>query len=193
MQKISHGFNLKIVLIILSTLFTKFAVYALIVSYLWSGYSLNAKTVFYIVSTFKELKYVLGILLPSCLGNATELYSSVIRINKILNGEELKTNMNTALPTEKPVIQLRDAVVRIKNIQVLNGVTLSVNSGLTVITGIVGSGKSVLLKTIVQDYPLSRGTLFSDGRISYASQDPWLFPSSIRQNIIFGEKYDEKR
>lgn len=193
MQNISLGFNLKIVLIILSTLFTKFAVYALIVSYLWCGYSLNAKTVFYIVSTFKELKYVLGILFPSCLGNTTELYSSVVRISKILEGEELKSKPDTSLSTQKPIIQFRNIGVCIKGVHLLNGISFTVNSGLTVITGTVGSGKSSLLKVILQEHPLTRGSLINHGRISYVSQDPWLFPSSIRQNIIFGERYDENR
>jgi hypothetical protein len=37
------------------------------------------------------------------------------------------------------------------------------------------------------------GTVTTFGSISYASQEPWIFSGSVRENIIFGQPFEEKR
>lgn len=80
------------------------------------------------------------------------------------------------------------------------------NRSLCALVGPVGSGKSSLLHLILGELPVGAGTLSltigqnseikesnRNIRISYASQDPWLFSGTIRNNILFGQPYDKER
>lgn len=64
---------------------------------------------------------------------------------------------------------------------------------LCIVVGPVGSGKSSLLNAIIGELEIDEGTIEIKGKLSYASQEPWLFKGTIRQNIVFIEEYDEKR
>lgn len=77
---------------------------------------------------------------------------------------------------------------------------------LCAIVGSVGSGKSSLLHLMLGELSVGAGALsLSLGensktkihnrniRVSYASQDPWIFFGSIRDNITFGQQYDKER
>ncbi|XP_052753822.1 ATP-binding cassette subfamily C member 4-like [Galleria mellonella] len=80
-------------------------------------------------------------------------------------------------------------------VSTLRNITMSAAPGEFVgVAGLVGSGKSSLLQLILGELVPSKGTLSIGGaRISYASQEPWLFVATVRQNILFGLPYDSAR
>lgn len=76
----------------------------------------------------------------------------------------------------------------------LSDVTLAVGSEqLVAVIGPVGAGKTSLLHVILKELPVSSGRVDVSGRVSYASQEPWLFAGSVRQNILFGQAFDRDR
>uniref|UniRef100_A0A1B0DCY7 Uncharacterized protein n=1 Tax=Phlebotomus papatasi TaxID=29031 RepID=A0A1B0DCY7_PHLPP len=78
--------------------------------------------------------------------------------------------------------------------QGINSVDLSIaQRELCCIVGPVGAGKSTILHAIIGELSLDEGSIEINGSLSYAAQEPWLFESTIKQNIIFVEEYDEKR
>ena len=59
--------------------------------------------------------------------------------------------------------------------------------------GTVGSGKSSILLSILGELFIRRGTIQVDGRYSYASQEAWTFAGTVKENILFGNVYDESK
>uniref|UniRef100_A0A183DXE5 ABC transmembrane type-1 domain-containing protein n=1 Tax=Gongylonema pulchrum TaxID=637853 RepID=A0A183DXE5_9BILA len=77
---------------------------------------------------------------------------------------------------------------------VLRNISLSVRRGqLVVIAGAVGSGKSSLLLSILRETQRTWGSLRTRGRVAYTSQEAWIFPGTIRDNILFGNPYVKSR
>ena len=51
------------------------------------------------------------------------------------------------------------------------------------IVGRVGAGKSSLLMCILNELPIQTGSIRINGTLAYASQEPWLFAGTVRENI----------
>lgn len=76
----------------------------------------------------------------------------------------------------------------------LSNINLELRKGQLIgIVGSVGAGKSSLLQLILEELPLLSGSLSVNGRISFATQEPWVFAASVRQNILFGQNMDKGR
>ncbi|KAJ3493180.1 hypothetical protein NLG97_g4897 [Lecanicillium saksenae] len=81
--------------------------------------------------------------------------------------------------------------------------------GLSLITGQVGSGKSLLLSTILDEAIVQFGTLGKPaksidagalaetntvaGSVAFVSQPPWIEDCTVKDNILFGHDFDEYR
>lgn len=64
---------------------------------------------------------------------------------------------------------------------------------LVAIVGPVGGGKSTFLNVLLGEVPLCEGEVHINGRMSYASQEPWVFEGTVRDNIVFIDEYDPVR
>lgn len=90
----------------------------------------------------------------------------------------------------------------------LRNVNLAIPTGkLTTIVGAVGSGKSSILSAVLGEMNLNAGQVVlrrspgaesansvpGSASIAYCAQSPWILNASIKDNILFGSQFDEKR
>ncbi|KAI0906085.1 P-loop containing nucleoside triphosphate hydrolase protein [Ustulina deusta] len=69
----------------------------------------------------------------------------------------------------------------------------SSETGLTILTGPVGCGKSTFLKGILKETPYYKGHLDTlRSRVAFCDQTPWIISGSIRANITTESEYDER-
>ncbi|KAG6463316.1 hypothetical protein O3G_MSEX013801 [Manduca sexta] len=80
------------------------------------------------------------------------------------------------------------------NFLALKNISLRLRKGkLCAIIGPVGSGKSSILQLLLKELPAAAGTVSIYGKISYACQEAWLFPSTVRENILFGLPFEPEK
>uniref|UniRef100_A0A8D1UGA1 ATP-binding cassette sub-family C member 12 n=2 Tax=Sus scrofa TaxID=9823 RepID=A0A8D1UGA1_PIG len=77
---------------------------------------------------------------------------------------------------------------------VLHNISFVVRKGKVLgICGNVGSGKSSLIAALLGQMQLQQGIVAVNGTLAYVSQQAWIFHGNVRENILFGEKYDHQR
>ncbi|XP_032743536.1 multidrug resistance-associated protein 9 isoform X3 [Rattus rattus] len=77
---------------------------------------------------------------------------------------------------------------------VLHNISFVVRKGKVLgICGNVGSGKSSLISALLGQMQLQKGVVAVSGPLAYVSQQAWIFHGNVRENILFGEKYNHQR
>ncbi|XP_069672860.1 ATP-binding cassette sub-family C member 4-like [Periplaneta americana] len=181
---------------------TRIAMFGTMISIVLFGRKLSADKIFVYQSYFTVLAFSMSMQFVRGVAEIAETLVSIKRLEEFLTLEEFQETTSK----ENNVIE------KIDNSQGLSltGVTAKWNAStkdntlkdidlhakrgmLIAIIGQVGSGKSSLLQAILGELPIANGTISKFGKISYACQEPWVFASTIRQNIVFGRPFDRSR
>ncbi|XP_063224515.1 ATP-binding cassette sub-family C member 4-like [Bacillus rossius redtenbacheri] len=201
---------------------TRITLFITILCYVLLGNTVTAEKVFVVSSYFSIMRMSMTKNFPQAISASAEILVSIKRIQTFLLYEELATEGEvsrqnsrygsvTLNQTPQAKVEGKTANCSAEEVGVLvtgatarwtpessdntlTDVTLRASAGqLLAVIGPVGSGKTSLLQILLGELPLSGGAVAIKGRVSYASQEPWLFSSSVRDNILFGEPYDKQR
>uniref|UniRef100_A0A8D0T6P7 Multidrug resistance-associated protein 4 n=1 Tax=Sus scrofa TaxID=9823 RepID=A0A8D0T6P7_PIG len=161
------------------------------------GNVITASQVFVVVTLFEALRLTGTLHLPMAVEKVSEAVVSIQRVKNFLLLEETSQH-NPQLPSDgETIVQLQDFTAfwdKASGIPTLQGLSFTVRPGeLLAVVGPVGAGKSSLLSAVLGELPPSQGQVTVCGRIAYVPQQPWLFPGTVRSNILFGKKYEKDR
>jgi ABC-type multidrug transport system fused ATPase/permease subunit len=164
---------------------------------LTSDKPLTTEIVFPALTLFNLLTFPLSIL-PMVITSIIESSVAVKRLMDYFTAEELQSD---AVSFQDSVVHPGDESVRVRDASftwnrytgatVLENIDLSARKGeLSCIVGRVGAGKSSLLQSLLGDLWKNQGEVVVRGRIAYVAQAPWVMNASVRENIVFGHRWD---
>ncbi|KRT83617.1 ABC transporter ATP-binding protein, partial [Oryctes borbonicus] len=186
-------FYLKAIMLSIGTMNSRISFFICLMTFSLYGNNITASTAFIILSCYGSLRTVVTVAVPLGISQVADLLSSIKRIKNFLFIQEIQ-EIPPAVPGIAIKIEAKNVHASIlKGKNVLRGINLYLGSGLHGVTGPAGCGKSSLLRLILEDISLQDGYLNVNGTVSYASQEPWLFPGTVRQNILFGLPMEQNR
>ena len=182
-----------------------------VITLVLTGQSLTPVIVFTLLSFFNLLRLGVCMIVSYASIQTYDAYVSLTRIQEFLLLNNLNST-NTAINHRgvredmfSPGISTENqevAILRVRNFNqhqnylkdesFQRDIDFTAKKGsLTVITGSVGSGKSTLLSAITGEIPDQNWAITYNGTVVYVPQIAWIFSGTIRENILFGEQYEE--
>ncbi|XP_049450093.1 ATP-binding cassette sub-family C member 12-like [Epinephelus fuscoguttatus] len=199
----------------ISPLVPIFAIMVTFIVHTLLGLPLNTSSAFPVVTIFNSMRFILS-LLPTTFNILAEATVSVDRLKRLLLTENPdsyvvrniydksavvvmeKATLSWTKPVHPPDTEDRDDLVS-KNrpcdvMATLRNISFTLNKGqLMGVCGNVGSGKTSLICSLLEQLHLQQGSVAVDGSIAYVSQQAWIFYGTVQDNILMGEPMDRSR
>lgn len=195
---------------------TRTSIFLSLVGYVLLGNFLDARKAFLVTAYFNILRLPMTSFFAQGLSkiiftvNEDKIYNmlflldkhaetmiSAKRIEKFMLLAEVDEEQQVSSDTTTCNIQISQACSKWDSNQqeyTLQDVSLNLQgASLNAVVGYVGASKSSFLQLILKELPIESGSVNVFGSVSYASQEPFLFSGSIRQNILFGQPFDAER
>ncbi|KAF9083250.1 hypothetical protein BGX23_011649 [Mortierella sp. AD031] len=168
-----------------------FSVYATVGGPDFGPGEITPQRIFVAISLFGLLAKPIG-LTAGMMNESASALVSTRRIEKFLLAEEI-SGSNTELIRQMPD-DPNVPIVEIKDGPTLTNINLEFKRGeLAAVVGRVGQGKSSLLNAIIGDMYKHQGSVRVYGRIAYVPQQAWILNATVRDNILFGNTFDQAR
>uniref|UniRef100_A0A671RDP8 ATP-binding cassette sub-family C member 5 n=1 Tax=Sinocyclocheilus anshuiensis TaxID=1608454 RepID=A0A671RDP8_9TELE len=163
-------------------------------------------TAYTIIAVFNCMRMSMG-LLPFSVKAVAEGKVALTRLKKLMLVQNPKgyltqdKNMDVALAVEKASFSwsLPDAMNSTEKPkessenQSLMNLSVHLQGSLLGGCGNVGSGKTSLISSILEQMHLLSGSVSANGTLAYVSQQAWIFHGTVRDNILMGEPFDQTR
>ncbi|CAD5197112.1 unnamed protein product, partial [Musa acuminata subsp. malaccensis] len=162
------------------------------------GIPLTAGRVLSALATFRMLQEPI-FTLPDLLSVLAQGKVSADRIAKYLQEDEMRADAVEIAPRNEAEVDVEIdrgtfSWNQDSGCPTLENIELKVHRGMKVaICGPVGSGKSSLLSCILGEIPKLGGRVKIRGNKAYVSQSPWILSGNIRENIVFGNPFDNEK
>lgn len=165
---------------------------ATLATFVLRGGVLTPSIAFAVLSTFGALHWPF-IMITSSISATVECFVSIRRMEEFLSLPEVP-GLQQSEEVESGEISIKDASFAWEFEESLKNINFNAKKGtLTCIVGPIGSGKSSLLNTMLGEMRKISGHVHVRGKISYAPQTPFLLHTTVRENITFGQEFDEER
>lgn len=158
---------------------------------------LTVELVFPALTLFNLLTFPLAIL-PMVITSIIEASVAVQRLTALFTSEEIQPD---AVDYQPAVEKLGDESISIidgtftwnrhEGRNALKNIDFSARKGeLSCIVGRVGSGKSSFLGSCLGDLFKVDGKVTIHGSVAYVAQQAWVMNATVRENIVFGHRWD---
>nr|XP_020011854.1 canalicular multispecific organic anion transporter 1 [Castor canadensis] len=168
-----------------------FSVYVLVDS----NNILDAEKAFTSITLFNILRFPLS-MLPMVISSMLQASVSIERLEKYLGGDDLDTSAIRHVSNFDKAVQFSEASFTWdRDLEAtIQDVNLDIMPGqLVAVVGTVGSGKSSLMSAMLGEMENVHGHITIKGTTAYVPQQSWIQNGTIKDNILFGAEFNEKR